>query len=385
MAQPYRREKATENGAEAPVALTVVPIRVDGDVDPLDGFKPEQAAAEVVGANAAPGKPKRSMTPADRARLRLLLITILAALTAALVAAGLFQQFRSQKAASATAVVATGRAILQSRPDGATVVIDGVKRGTTPLQLELPVGAHAVVFQNGGAERHLTLTIESGTRASENVDLPSAPPAVGQIEVTSDPVGARVTIDGNAAGVTPLTLRSVSAARHLVAVSQGDAIVNRTVDVASGASSSVFVSLAGGPRSAGFFEIESPLELRILENGQLLGLSTAAPLMLRAGAHKFELVNDAAEVRLARSVTIDAGKTAHLRVPPPNGTLSVNASPWAEVFVDGKSIGVTPLGDVQVPGGSHEIVWIHPQLGARRQAVVIGAQTPTRLSMDFKK
>jgi hypothetical protein len=385
MAQPSRREKAAENGEAASVPLTVVPIRVDMDGDALDGFKPEQAHGDPAAPKSAPAKPARVRTPAEKARLRLLIITTAAALTAAAASGGVYRQFRSQKAAPAAAAVVTGKAILQTRPDGATVLVDGVKRGITPLELELPIGSHAVVFQHGGAERHLTVAIEAGTRASENVDLPSAPPAVGQIEVTSDPPGARVTIDGGAAGVTPVTLRNINAARHVVAVGQGDTIVNRTVDVTSGASSSVFVSLAGGPRSAGFFEVESPLELRIMENGQLLGLSTAAPLMLRAGTHKFELVNESAEVHLARAVTVDAGKTAHLKVPAPNGTLSVNASPWAEVFVDGKSIGVTPLGDIQVPVGNREIVWRHPQLGEKRQTVMVGAQTPTRLSVDFKK
>jgi hypothetical protein len=386
MAQPNRREKpAAENGDAPIVPRTVVPIRSETDIDPLDGFKPEHAMPEAAVGRVAPTKPRSPATDAERARLRLLLITVLAALAAAATGGGFYRQLRTQKAAPSAAAVVTGKAILQSRPDGAAVLVDGVKRGVTPVELDLPVGSHAVVFRNGGAERHLTVAIEAGTRASETVDLPSAPPAVGQIDVTSDPPGARVTIDGATAGFTPVTLRSVNAARHVVGVGQGDTIVNRTVDVTSGASSSVFVSLAGGPRSAGFFEVESPLELRIMENGQLLGLSTAAPLMMRAGAHKFELVNESAEVHLARAVTLDAGKTAHLRVPVPNGMLSVNASPWAEVFVDGRSIGVTPLGDVQVPVGSREIVWRHPQLGEKRQTVMVGAQTPTRLSVDFKK
>jgi hypothetical protein len=390
MAQPNRREKTSAESDGSGSPLNVVPIRLEPGVDPLDGFSPEPAPGKSVAAKAtperpSPAKPKTPLSAAERARFRLLLFTGLAAAITAATAGG-FWQLRGQRTATAVAaVVVTGHASLHSRPDGAAVLVDGVKRGVTPVDLELPVGSHEVVFQNGGAERHLTMKIEAGTRASEDIDLPSAAPVVGQIEVTSDPAGARVTIDGGAAGVTPVTLRNISAARHVLAIGQGDAIVNRTVEVTAGASSSVFVSLAGGPRSAGFFAVDSPLELRILENGQLIGLSTAAPLMLRAGAHSFDLVNDAAEVHLTRTVSIDAGKTARLRVPVPNGTLSANASPWAEVFVDGKSIGVTPLGDVQVPVGSHEIVWRHPQLGEKRQTVTIGAQTPTRLSVDFRK
>jgi hypothetical protein len=55
------------------------------------------------------------------------------------------------------------------------------------------------------------------------------------------------------------------------------------------------------------------------------------------------------------------------------------------VFVDGRSVGLTPLGSVTVPIGSHEIVWRHPQLGEKRRTVVVGAQTPTRVTMDLTK
>jgi hypothetical protein len=149
----------------------------------------------------------------------------------------------------------------------------------------------------------------------------------------------------------------------------------------------VFVALGarGGKDSTGWFALEAPVELRILENGQVLGLSGGAPLMLPAGRHQLEFVNDSIEMRLARTVTIDSGKSARLSVPLPNGVLFVNASPWAEVFVDGKSIGTTPLGSVALPVGSHELVARHPQLGEKRRSIVVGAQTPARISMDMSR
>ena len=67
----------------------------------------------------------------------------------------------------------------------------------------------------------------------------------------------------------------------------------------------------------------------------------------------------------------------------PNGTLSVNALPWAEVWVDGRSSGTTPLANLAVPIGSHEIVLRHPQLGERRRTVTVTTQTPVRVGVDF--
>jgi hypothetical protein len=266
------------------------------------------------------------------------------------------------------------------------VSVDGVGRGLTPVEVDLPPGSHDVVFAEGAAERRLTLKVEAGTRVSENVDLPNAAHRFGQLEVTSDPQGARVTLDGNAAGVTPVTVQSVVPGRHVIIVTQGETMVNRSVEVSSGASASVFVALA--PRSrdgVGWFAVDSPVELRILENGQVLGLSGGAPLMLSTGRHQLELVNEGIEMHLTRTLSVDSGKSTRLSVPVPNGTMAVNASPWAEVFLDGKSIGTTPLGSISVSVGSHELVARHPQLGEKRRSIVVGAQTPLRVSMDLSK
>ena len=281
---------------------------------------------------------------------------------------------------------AIGHVTLSSRPEGAQVLVDGTSVGVTPLNIDLPTGDHDVVFRSGEAERHLPLRVEEGVRLAEHVDLPAAVAASGQIEVTSDPPGARVTIDGAAAGVTPLTVPKLNAARHIVAVKQGDSVVTRTVDVTAGATATVFVALPTEARGgAGKVAFESPLELRVMEGGRLIGLSTAEPLMLPAGRHQFELVNESIDLRIPSTVTIAAGKSVRVAVPLPNGTLSVNAQPWAEVFIDGRSLGMTPLGDVSVRVGSHELTWRHPQLGEKHQTVLIGAQKTTRVSADLRR
>jgi serine/threonine-protein kinase len=38
------------------------------------------------------------------------------------------------------------------------------------------------------------------------------------------------------------------------------------------------------------------------------------------------------------------------------GFLTVDATPWATIFVDGKSLGITPLISVQLPEGRHTLV-----------------------------
>jgi len=45
----------------------------------------------------------------------------------------------------------------------------------------------------------------------------------------------------------------------------------------------------------------------------------------------------------------------------------------------------TPLGNLSVPIGSHEIVWKHPTLGERSKSVAVTLQGPVRVSIDFSK
>ena len=50
----------------------------------------------------------------------------------------------------------------------------------------------------------------------------------------------------------------------------------------------------------------------------------------------------------------------------------------------GVSLGTTPLGDLAVPIGTHELVFRHPQLGERRQTVTVKAQTVARIGIDLE-
>ncbi|HEY7287591.1 MAG TPA: PEGA domain-containing protein [Vicinamibacterales bacterium] len=385
-AQPGRWPPSKADAGDAPASMpNVVPIRVESGHDALDSFSSESSRPAADESKAAPHGAAHGLSPAVKTKWLIAFGACFA--IGAMAAAAYYTRDRFVTPPVAQASPLMGRAVLNSRPDGAAVLVDGVSRGVTPLELELTAGSHEVVFRTAGAERQIEVKVDGGGRVSENVDMPAPAAVGGSIEIVSDPPGARVTVDGTASGVTPITIHNVAAARHTVVIGSGTATVTRSVDVAHGATSSIFASLAAAASGAatGTLGVDSPVELRILESGQLLGLSNGAPIVLSVGKHQLDLVNEALDFRVSRSVTVEANKSAKLTVAAPTGTLSVNAAPWAEVFVDGHSVGVTPLGALSVPIGSHEIVWRHPQLGDRRRTVLVGALTPARVSMDLTK
>ena len=106
--------------------------------------------------------------------------------------------------------------------------------------------------------------------------------------------------------------------------------------------------------------------------------------MMSAGRHEVELVNDTLGFRATKVVQVQPGKVAPLEVELPQGSINLNASPWAEVWIDGRRVGETPIGNLAIPIGPHEILFRHPQYGERKQAVSVTMNAPVRLSIDMK-
>jgi len=125
--------------------------------------------------------------------------------------------------------------------------------------------------------------------------------------------------------------------------------------------------------------------VEILENGKLIGSSSVARLMTASGSHVLDFVNTEAGFRTRRTIDVVAGKTMRVPLEVPQGVLSVNATPWAELWLDGSRIGETPLGRVPLRIGRHDLVLKHPQLGERRLQVLVRADTPARASVDMWK
>jgi hypothetical protein len=97
--------------------------------------------------------------------------------------------------------------LLESDIPGAQVMIDG-KRSSTPVMLNVVPGMKSV---------HL-LAPDSAAATPASVTVDPATLGTGQVEIASDPPGARITIDGTRRGVTPLTL-PLPPGQHTVLVS----------------------------------------------------------------------------------------------------------------------------------------------------------------------
>jgi len=96
------------------------------------------------------------------------------------------------------------RLYIESYPSGAYVYINGIYRGTTPLNLELDPGTYSIRIEKSGYKtEYETVTLSPGDTRTIFKDLE---PLKAKLYVHSNPPDASVYIDGIYKGITPLTL-----------------------------------------------------------------------------------------------------------------------------------------------------------------------------------
>jgi len=107
----------------------------------------------------------------------------------------------------------------RSRPVGAEVRVDGTPVGTTPLTAELGAGVHGYELHLAGFRSHRgRIRVEAGNPLT--LAVAELQPARGRLEVTSEPEGATVTVDGEYRGTTPLSLELAPGESHAVEIAK---------------------------------------------------------------------------------------------------------------------------------------------------------------------
>ena len=277
---------------------------------------------------------------------------------------------------------------IETQPPGAELLIDAVSRGTAPLAITIAPGSHLVTVRRSGVERQVRVTASAGAQMSQYFDLTSSVPTAspGRLSILTDPPGARVSVDAQPRGVSPLLIDDLAVGEHTIVVTSDAGSARRTVMVSDAVAKEVVFSL---PRStapgAGWLAVASPFPVDIVERDEVIGTSGTAKIMLPSGRHDVVLRNDDLGYAVPQRVDVVAGRTASVDVTPPTGLLNVNATPWADVLIDGRPAGQTPLGNLKVAIGPHQITFRHPELGERTTQVVVAALGVSRVAVNLSK
>lgn len=138
-----------------------------------------------------------------------------------------------------------GRLTVTSKPAGAIVVIDGREHGSTPVALELPAGSHSIQIVVDGQVRTIPVTIAGGAHVAQFVELSVTDPVptTGQLEIRTEPSGARVSVDGEPRGLSPVAVERLTPGVHTVTLESEFGVVTQQVAIEAGATALLVVPI----------------------------------------------------------------------------------------------------------------------------------------------
>lgn len=234
---------------------------------------------------------------------------------------------------------------IQSRPEGARVFVNGEEKGVTPLYVrDLEEGRHEIIlYLSGfGAYRHVV----EGKGGRIFVDLESEKGlGIGFVSVTTVPPDARIEVDGERIGLSPLEV-PLEAGRHTVHLSKsGYKEADVIVDVAPEGRHAVDARLE--PKEGALLVISSPTGAKVLLDGRSVG-EVWEPLRIEdvaPGSHTVRVEKEGyrpwekpeVRVRSAETTTVLA---ALLPERDYSWVRLYSEPPGARAWMDGRDLGV---------------------------------------------
>jgi len=316
---------------------------------------------------------------------------------------------------AAPTAVSTARRPSASPPTSTATLTGARSHGADtevgPLAESINVNRHGSAFDRGdGAWREARYPAASSTRrplfgvhaTDDEDDVTAAPPRLLRRTLIGIAAAALVilTVGGYASlrpsSGTKTADRHASAPASTAAKSSSPSVApvvaapradSRRVPPPSQPTAAPPPAAATAPAAApqtGTVEVVSPVQLSVSEDGRALGAS-GEPIRLPAGRHTLEIGREDLGYRTVEAVDVKPGRPSRIQPALPSGAANLNATPWAEVWVDGKKVGETPLGHVPLTIGPHEVQFRHPELGTQTRTLVVTTGAPALLSVDMKK
>jgi len=305
-----KRRKAKEAETEFEEIIEEAEI-IDDDVEQT-AVTPMSQPATLSGM--PPGTPASGVsaaTPQPRSHTAGLLFGLLGAAIVAVVAAvQMFGGLLGEK---------TGGLRIDSQPQGAALIIDGLERAQrTPALLEgFAPGRHRVVVVHSDGRRwNGEAEVEPGAVA--RLSAPALPPLVGGLKVTSTAENTLILVDGMEAGNAPVERDGFPVGQHkIVARAEGRIEETRLVTIEADEVVEVSFDLKPEPvtkpktpRAYGKVNINSVPWAKIFIDGRNTGRTTPATgVRLTVGKHRIRLVNPDAGLEKTVTVRVKKGKT----------------------------------------------------------------------------
>ena len=292
-----------------------------------------------------------------------------------------------------------GRLLLKTDPPEAEVYLDGKRIGRTDRRGEIEIypvliGRHRLELRKIHYHDHIgEIVVKSGT----NTVKLSLRKIKIRLNLRSDPIGAEVLLNGRKVGETPINLEVEEDARPVLTVRyptyrefSGDVRIegNRvflgdTAYPVRRFSASILIRLEKLP--PGVLLVRSdPKGAEVHLDGRFVGITPLKLEKVEVGKHEISIFKDGFD-RLYDEVKIESGRIAVYRGVL-GGKVEVKSVPeGAEVILNGRRIGHTPLRSPQLPPGSYTVlirkpgfrdIWSKVTVSTGRTAEIVGRLRP---------
>ena len=247
-----------------------------------------------------------------------------------------------------------GRVSVDAGGIEATLIVDGREMGALPGEYELAAGTRELLIKAPRYEEHRESLVVAGGGEVQSLSVTMLPAFAG-VTVESIPAGARVIVDGEDVGATPLET-TLDAGRHTLALEHpGYSRFETPITVKSGEGLKIGPIQLGLPDGTLAVRTE-PAGADVSVAGRYRGRSPLT-LALAPGVPHEIVVSRAGYVPVTRTQSLSSGQSASLalRLEAILGEVTVRGQPEdAELFIDGVSRGPANQ-TVSLPAAPHRI------------------------------
>ena len=255
-----------------------------------------------------------------------------------------FMFLREGGAVSKNAVLSPvkGILLLVTEPAGCDISLDGVSFGKTPRLITSlnAKGAYRLLVQKPGYQpRTVEVKFNGRTPLVKNESLVIDS---GIIEVTSEPAGAEVTVNGQPRGLTPTKVEGVPKGRATVGIKKkGFEDESRELSIVAGESQTLFVKLNGLPGTMSLSSI--PDGARFYVNDRPEGKGPISLTGLKPGSYTIRVEKEGFATS-TKTVSLENGGAIveEFRLDNVMGRIEVRTIPsGVDILLDGSRVGMT--------------------------------------------
>jgi archaellum component FlaG (FlaF/FlaG flagellin family) len=208
-----------------------------------------------------------------------------------------------------------GKIRVTSDPSQARVFLDGTYRGRTPITVgDVTVGEHQIKITKDDYYDWSETVMVRSDRTSAVLARLDRIPRTGSISVTSSPSHARVFLDGEYRGRTPLTIRNVRVGEYQIKVTkEGYYDWSQAIRVRPNVTNRVFAMLEPIPRTGSIAVNSSPRHARVFLDGIERGTTPLTITDINAGWHQVVIIKERYRAYL-EDVHIEGGEELFIGV-----------------------------------------------------------------------